>query len=75
MTQHLKNFGRFLLIGALWVYILSVKIDGRTLYSYSRAVLVDNAVVEGLQYEAMHLWEKIGAGRIAKFGGSQERRG
>ena len=42
----LRNFG----IGVIWVYILSIKVYGRTLFGYANEILVQNQIVEAIDH-------------------------
>jgi hypothetical protein len=41
------------------VFILSVRWDGRTMFSYANEALVQNAVVGALDEQAAELWQRF----------------
>jgi hypothetical protein len=43
----------------LWVFILSISWNGRTLFDRAHDVLVDNAVVHAIDHMAMDAWDAI----------------
>ncbi len=45
MSETLKNFGKFLLAGIVWVFILSVPVGGQPLFFPLRSLIVRNPVV------------------------------
>lgn len=42
----LKNLG----IGIIWVYILSIRVGGQTLFRYANDILVQNSIVEAIDH-------------------------
>ena len=51
MKERLKQLGRGLGYGAIWVYILSVPIKGQILFDYVHGLLVQNALVDAAARE------------------------
>ncbi|MFK7825540.1 MAG: hypothetical protein AB8G05_15425 [Oligoflexales bacterium] len=45
----------------VWVFILSIQWDGRTLYDRAHEVLVDNPVIDLVDEELKDLWDKVSA--------------
>ena len=43
----------------LWVFLLSISWDGRTLFDRTHEIIVDNEVVESLDLQLRELWEEI----------------
>ena len=50
---------RFIFYMVLWVFILSVRWDGRTLFDRAHEIIIENPVVELLDEELQVLWERI----------------
>lgn len=48
MKERLKKLGRVLLVGAIWVYVLSIPVKGQILFDYAHGVLVQNSLVDVL---------------------------
>ncbi len=59
MNDFLKWCLKTTLIGAFWVFFLSITINGRSLFSYANGVLIQNSVVQYLDEELADLWSKI----------------
>ena len=51
----------------LWVFILSIQWDGRTLYDRSHEILVDNPLVELVDEELRGLWDKVSATAVSTY--------
>ena len=45
----------------VWVFILSIQWDGRTLYDRAHEILVDNPLVDLVDEELKDLWDKVSA--------------
>ena len=45
--------------GILWVFLLSITVEGRTIFSYANSFLVQNALVRMLDEELGDLWYKV----------------
>jgi hypothetical protein len=43
----------------LWVFILSISVKGRTVFSYANEVLVQNPMVQMVDEELSEVWDKI----------------
>lgn len=59
MNDFIKWVTRTSLIAVFWVFILSITIDGRSLFSYANRLLVQNSLVQMLDEELADLWDKI----------------
>jgi hypothetical protein len=59
MREHLKKLGKLSLTAILWVFILSIRVDGRTLFSHANEVLVQNSIVRAIDGELANLWYRI----------------
>jgi hypothetical protein len=47
---------RWTLIFCAWIFGLSIKIDGRTIFSYSNEILVQNKIVQAIGDQADDVW-------------------
>lgn len=59
MRDHLKRLGKFALTFIMWVFILSIRVDGRTIFSHANDVLVQNSIVAAIDSELAGLWYRI----------------
>ncbi len=59
MNDIFKWIGKFFMHSVLWVFVLSVRWDGRTVFSYANEVLVQNALVQTLDEELAEVWYKV----------------
>ncbi len=86
MRERLKAAGRILFQGVIWVFVLSIRVDGRTVFYHAHDVLVNNQVVAAVEAQATRAFHAAvdmassGAGHLADrlskgFGssGSQNR--
>lgn len=39
-----------------WVFVLSIRINDRTIYDHSHDILIDNAIVQSIDEKASELW-------------------
>jgi hypothetical protein len=64
-------------IGILWVFILSVRWDGKMLFSFAHETLVQNSLVQAADQEFADLWYRLGRTASATFSKStpEEQRG
>ena len=51
MSDRVKNTLKFLGTGVLWVYILSIRVGGSTIYHHASEILVKNQIVEAIERE------------------------
>ncbi len=49
MREKLKALSKLALHGVIWVYVLSVPVNGQTLFSHAHGILVDNRVVAAIE--------------------------
>lgn len=49
MREKLKSLCKLALHGVIWVYVLSVPVNGQTLFSRAHGILVDNPVVAAIE--------------------------
>ena len=59
MREHLKKLGKFSLTAMLWVFILSIRVEGQTLFAHANGVLVQNSIVRAVDSERANLWYRI----------------
>ena len=67
MHPALKWLIKFCLTAVLWVFLLSIRWDGRTLFSYAHETLVQNAVVQAVDEEIADLWYRLSETARAAF--------
>ena len=48
MSDRTKNILKFFGLGILWVYILSVRVGGQTIFHHANDILVQNQIVEAI---------------------------
>lgn len=75
MQERLKAAARILLHGVIWVFVLSIRVDGRPLFHHAHNVLVDNQVVAGIQSEAARGFRAVRELAASGFTHVQERLG
>jgi hypothetical protein len=44
----MKNVFKYFGVGVIWVYILSIRVGGLTLFHYANDILVQNQIVEAI---------------------------
>lgn len=59
MNDALKWAGRTLLTAVMWVFVLSINISGRSVFSYANEILVQNALVQMIDEELTDLFGKV----------------
>jgi len=59
MSDRTKNILKFLGMGVLWVYILSVRIGNETLFHRANNILVKNQVVEAIDRQFAEAYEGV----------------
>jgi hypothetical protein len=50
---------KFSFVGVLWVFLLSITVNERPLFSHANELLVQNAAVEFVENQAAEYWTKI----------------
>lgn len=48
MSDKTKKILKILGIGVIWVYVLSIRVSGHTLFYYANDILVQNQIVEAI---------------------------
>lgn len=59
MRDLFKHLGKFLAQGLLWVFILSIHWDNKSLFSYCHDIFVDNTLVHTVDAELGEIWYKV----------------
>jgi hypothetical protein len=49
MRDSLQSVLKLALHGVIWVFVLSIRIEGRTLFSHAHGILVNNPVVAAIE--------------------------
>lgn len=70
MNDFMKWCFKLVFNAILWVFILSINWNGRTMFSYAHATLVDNAVVRAFDEQLAVMWSKVS--RAAKTAFSED---
>jgi hypothetical protein len=65
MNDFVKWVGKILLHCIMWVFVLSVQWDGKSLFYYANETLVQNQLVQTVDEELGQLWSKLS--RTAKM--------
>ena len=60
MREFLGWFLKSLLIGVVWVYLLSIHLNGQPLFYYGRSILVHNQLASTIDRELQFFINKIG---------------
>jgi hypothetical protein len=59
----MKDFFKWLLrntaIGIFWIFLLSITVEGRTIFSYANNTLVQNDFVRMVDEDLSDLWRKV----------------
>ena len=48
MSDRTKKILRFFGMGVLWVYLLSIRVGGETIFHHTHNILVENQIVEAV---------------------------
>ena len=59
MKDYLKRLGRILLHASFWIFVFSVRWDGRTLFSYGNEILVQNRIVKAIDESMGDIWYRV----------------
>ena len=55
MSDRTKKVLKFLGMGVLWVYILSVRVGKETIFYHAHDILVENQIVEAIEIGRAHV--------------------
>jgi hypothetical protein len=58
-------------IGVLWVFILSIRWDGKMMFSYAHETLVQNSLVQAADQELADIWYRMSKTASVTFSKSQ----
>ena len=58
----------------IWIFLLSININGRSVFSYANEILVQNAFIEMLDRELEELWSKVYTTASSTFSEESDRR-
>ena len=67
MNDAVKWLLKVLLHAVLWVFILSIRWDGRPVFNYANELLVQNSLVRAVDDELGDLWVRLGRTARATF--------
>ena len=72
MNDIIKWVGKFLLHLVFWVFVLSIRWDGRTLFSYAHNTLVQNSFVQAVDEELADVWYRLSETARVTFSESEK---
>lgn len=70
MNDIVKWIGKFFLHSILWVFILSIQWNGKSLFYYANETLVQNDLVRTVDHELAQLWTKFARSAKMSFSDS-----
>ena len=59
MKEQLKRLIRFAFIACFWVFLFSIRWEGKTLFSYLHSTLVENKIVGAVDETLGEFWFRI----------------
>ena len=59
MQDAIKKIGKLSLTAVLWIFVLSITINGRPLFWYANDFFVQNSIVEAIDQELSDLWYRV----------------
>ena len=59
MREYLAKGGKLALTAILWVFILSITVNGRPLFHYANDFFVQNSIVAAIDEELSNLWHRV----------------
>jgi hypothetical protein len=75
MNDALKWLLKVALHAVLWVFLLSIKVDGRPAFTYANEVLVQNSLVRAVDDELGDLWYRLSRTAKTTFSKSNQEDG
>lgn len=72
MNDIFKWIGQFFMHMIIWVFILSIRWDGQTMFSYANNILVQNALVQTIDEELAGVWYKVSETAKITFSKSEQ---
>lgn len=73
MRDFLKRVGKIILYAVLWVFILSIRMNGRTLFSYGNDFLIQNSIVRTVDEHLAEGWYRLNLAIHAAFDGENHK--
>lgn len=59
MSSLIKWLGTNAITAILWVFVLSINFEGRTLFSYAHEYVIQNDLVQSLDENLEDLWSNV----------------
>lgn len=59
ITEAVSVFLKLILQMVIWVFLLSIKIDGKLVFDHAHDFLVQNEIVNTLQAQFDDLWDQV----------------
>ena len=59
MDGFIKWLGKTGLTAIIWVFILSITWNGRTMFSYANELLIQNSLVRTLDSKLAEMWDNV----------------
>lgn len=59
MGDRTKGILKFLGLGVLWVYILSIRVGQETIFHHANDILVQNQIVEAIDRQLAETWDSV----------------
>lgn len=58
MKERLFKVVRWAVIACAWIFVLSIKVNGKTLFYYGNDILVQNRVVQAIDSQVTDWWQQ-----------------
>ncbi len=59
MGDRTKRVLKFIGLGVVWVYILSIRIGNQTIFFHANDILVQNQIVEAIDRQLADSWDSL----------------
>jgi len=59
MDAFIKWLGRTGLTAIIWVFILSISWNGKTLFDRAHDILIDNSIVRAIDEKMAEIWDNV----------------
>ena len=73
MNEIIKWLGKLAIHAVFWIFVLSIRWDGRTLFSYGHDTLVQNSFVQAIDEELADLWYRLSETAEVTFNKSNDQ--
>ena len=73
MDAFIKWLGRTMLTAVIWVFILSIHWNGRTLFDHAHDILIDNSIVQAIDEKMAEIWDNVTDTAKATMDGDREK--